>query len=73
MSTENEVLTPEEETNEGRTLRLIGWFSLGIVVAVLGIYLGSELRSRYKFKHRTPYDFFANAGETHASEFGIGV
>ncbi|HMD76604.1 MAG: hypothetical protein ABSC88_02905 [Terracidiphilus sp.] len=73
MSTENEVLTPEEETNEGRTLRLIGWFSLGIVVAVLGIYLGTELRSRYKFKHRTPYDFFANAGETHASEFGIGV
>ena len=73
MSTENEVPTPEEETNEGRTLRLIGWFSLGIVVAVLGIYLGTELRSRYKFKHRTPYDFFANAGETHASEFGIGV
>ena len=34
-----------------------------MAVAALSIYLGNELRSRYKFKKRTPYDFYANAGE----------
>ncbi len=62
-----------EETKESSTLRVIGWFSIGMAVAALGIYLGSELRSRYKFKRRTPYDFYANAGEAQASEFGMGI
>jgi hypothetical protein len=51
---------------------VIGWFSVGMVVAALGIYLGSELRSRYKFKRRTPYDFYSNS-EQQASEFGMGI
>jgi hypothetical protein len=62
-----------EEAAETNTLRVIGWFSIGMAVAALGIYLGSELRSRYKFKRRTPYDFYANAGERQASEFGMGI
>ena len=62
-----------EEAVETNTLRVIGWFSIGMAVAALGIYLGSELRSRYKFKRRTPYDFYANAGERQASEFGMGI
>jgi hypothetical protein len=62
-----------EETSETNTLRVIGWFSIGMAVAALGIYLGSELRSRYKFKRRTPYDFYSNAGEQQASEFGMGI
>jgi hypothetical protein len=53
-------------------LRVITWFSAGMAVAALGIYLGSELRSRYRFKKRTPYDFYSNAGEE-AGEFGVGV
>ena len=65
--------TAQEETTESNTLRVIGWFSVGMAVAALGIYLGSELRSRYKFKRRTPYDFYSNAGETQASEFGMGI
>lgn len=73
MSTEHETLAPEEEANESCALRVIGWFSVGIAVAALGIYVGAVIRSRYKFKKRTPYDFFANAGEQHASEFGMGV
>lgn len=78
MSTEPEALeTAEaidlEEKAERSTLRVIGWFSVGMAVAALGIYLGSELRSRYKFKRRTPYDFYSNAGERQASEFGMGV
>jgi hypothetical protein len=62
-----------EEAGEKHTLRLIGWFSVGMAVAAIGIYLGSELRSRYKFKRRTPYDFYANAGEQHAGDFGMGI
>jgi len=76
MSTESEFDSSAEETEdkaERSTLRVIGWFSVGMAVAALGIYLGSELRSRYKFKRRTPYDFYANAGENPISEFGMGV
>ena len=78
MSTQPEAIenTNEielEEKTERSTLRVIGWFSVGMAVAALGIYLGSELRSRYKFKRRTPYDFYSNAGENQASEFGMGV
>ena len=64
----------ELEAEEGsRALKLIGWFSVGMAVAALTIYLGVELRSRSKFKKRTPYDFYANAGEAQASEFGVGI
>jgi hypothetical protein len=78
MSTEPEPQTLEEESiaeNKcaSTTLRVIGWFSVGMAVAALGIYLGYEVRSRYKFKKRTPYDFYSNAGEHHASEFGVGI
>lgn len=62
-----------EEENGSKALQIIGWFSIGMAVAALGIYLGAELRSRSKFKRRTPYDFYANAGEQQASEFGVGV
>jgi hypothetical protein len=63
----------EEEVKETRALRVIGWFSIGMAVAALGLYVGSELRSRYKFKRRTPYDFYSNAGGQQASEFGVGI
>jgi len=40
-------------------------------VAAVGIYVGRELRKRYKFNHRTPYDFYVHAGEQRG-EFGMG-
>jgi len=82
MSTEPEqfeadgFLTDEqiaEEVKETRVIRVIGWFSIGMAVAALGLYVGSELRSRYKFKRRTPYDFYSNAGGQKANEFGVGI
>jgi len=74
MSLDSEELAPLVETESGsNTLRVIGWFSIGMVVAALSIYLGYEARSRYKFGKRTPYDFYANSGEHHASEFGMGI
>jgi len=62
-----------DENSETRALQVITWVSLGMAVAALGIYVGREIRSRYKFKRRTPYDFYANAGEQQASEFGVGI
>ncbi len=73
MSTEPEALTPDEDEKETSTMRVIGWFSVGMAVAAISIYLGYELRSRSKFKKRTPYDFYSNAGEQQAGEFGMGV
>ena len=73
MSTEPESVTPMEEQDESSALRVIGWFSVGMAVAALGIYIGREIFSRHKFNQRTPYDFYANAGERQASEFGMGI
>ncbi len=73
MCTEPESITTSEEQDESSALRVIGWFSVGMAVAALGIYIGRELFSRHKFNQRTPYDFYANAGERQASEFGVGI
>jgi hypothetical protein len=78
MFSESEEFTTAEEVQldekkDSKALRVIGWFSIGMAVAAFGIYLGVELRSRSKFKKRTPYDFYANAGEAQASEFGVGI
>ena len=62
-----------EESSERKTLRVIGWFSMGMALATIGIYLGYELRCRYKFKHRTPYDFYSNAEPQAANDFGVGI
>jgi hypothetical protein len=77
MSTEEALETvqasPAEEKQEKNTLRVITWFSVGMAVAAVGIFVGRELRSRYKFKRRTPYDFYSNADERQAGEFGVGI
>ena len=78
MSTDLQPLTPEEEgvaiaSERSNALLMIGWFSVGIAVATIGVLVGAEIRSRYKFNHRTPYDFYANAGEQQTSEFGVGI
>jgi hypothetical protein len=76
MSTETDAQTTEEtladEKKESCTLRVIGWLSVGMAVAAVGIFVGRELRSRYKFKRRTPYDFYAHADEQ-PGEYGVGI
>jgi len=73
MTAEPEMLAPAEEAKEPRTLRAITWFSVGMAVATLGIIAGRELRKRYKFNRRTPYDFYSNTDERQTNEFGVGV
>jgi hypothetical protein len=65
--------TTEPEKTGSTALRVITWFSVGIAVAAVGIYVGAEIRNRYKFKKRTPYDFYSNAGSRQVNEFGVGV
>ncbi len=69
---------PENEesaspTSGHPTLLAIGWVSLGLSVAAVSLFVGRELRKRYKFNHRTPYDFYAKAGANGSSEFGMGI
>jgi hypothetical protein len=78
VTREPEIPTPAGEStapekSEWTALRMITWFSAGMAVAAIGIFLGNELRNRARFKKRTPYDFYSNAGEQQASEFGMGI
>jgi hypothetical protein len=65
------VLPEEDETP---ILRTIGWVSAGLGAIALGLVVGRELRQRYKFNRRTPYDFYAHSGdELQDMEFGVGI
>jgi len=57
------------------SFKMIGLASLAVGVAALGVYLGRELRSRYKFNRRTPYERYGHSGDGSAAvgEFGMGV
>lgn len=57
----------------GIALRVLGWTSVAVGVVAVGFYVGQELRSRYKFNHRTPSDFYAHAGDEFPAEYGVGI
>ena len=67
-----EGLLPESESG---WLVTIGWISAGLGAVAVGLFVGAELRQRYKFKRLTPYDFYAHSGgdERQEIEFGLGV
>jgi hypothetical protein len=62
-------------TDGGSTLlRNVGWISAGITALALGVVIGREIRQRYKFNRRTPYDFYAHSGDQAQDvEFGVGI
>ena len=54
--------------------RKIGWVSAGVTVLAIGVVVGRELRQRYKFNRRTPYDLYAHSGDQAQDvEFGLGI
>ena len=62
------------EVEESPVLTALGWVSAGLGAVALGLFVGQELRSRYKFNRRTPYDFYAHSGdEFEDMEFGVGI
>jgi hypothetical protein len=62
-----------QQEQESALFKTIGWISAGLGAVALGLFVGRELRLRYKFNHRTPYDFYAHAGDEEDVDFGLGI
>jgi hypothetical protein len=61
-------------TEENSVFRIVGWVSVALGIAALGLYAGHELRLRYKFNKRTQYDIFSHAGDPFpAADYGVGI
>ena len=61
-----------------KAARALAWFAVGFGVVAAALYAGRELRIRYRLSKRTPYDYFAHAGdeiqdEHDYAEYGVGV
>ena len=65
-----EPIVPEES----HLLRTFGWISAALGAVALGMIVGRELRQRYKFNRRTPYDLYAHSGdELPDVDCGVGI
>jgi hypothetical protein len=69
----NQFENTEPAPSSSRALRAVGWTSVALGITALGLYIGHELRVRYKFNRRTPADFYSHAGEEISAEFGMGI
>jgi hypothetical protein len=67
------VLPFPEAERESTLIKTIGWVSAGLGAVALGLFLGRELRLRYKFNRRTPYDFYSHSGDEQDVDFGLGT
>lgn len=67
------VASPSEESCGTSLLRTAAWVSAGVGALAIGLMVGREIRLRYKFKRRTPYDFYAHSGDEQDMEFGVGI
>ncbi len=54
-------------------LKTVGWISAGLGALALGLVVGRELRQRYQFNRRTPYDRYSRAGAAFGDDFGLGI
>jgi hypothetical protein len=63
----------EQEDQESALIKTVGWVSAGLGAVALGLFIGREIRQRYKFNRRTPYDFYSHAGDENDVEVGLGI
>lgn len=64
----------EAGAEESSLLKTMGWVSAALGAVALGLIVGSELRARYKFNRRTPYDMYAHSGDELAeADCGVGI
>jgi hypothetical protein len=55
-------------------LRTVTWTGIAVSVAAVGLLIGRELRLRYKFNHRSPYDYYAHAGDqAPLDSYAVGI
>jgi hypothetical protein len=68
------TMSAADKTNSFSALRIVGLATVVVGVLSVGLYAGRELRVRYKFRRRTPSDFFSRAGDLNpGTEYGMGV
>jgi hypothetical protein len=59
---------------DSHLLKTVGWVSAALGAVALGLIVGRELRQRYKFNRRTPYDLYAHSGdELSDADFFVGI
>lgn len=59
---------------ESTLFKTVGWVSAGLGAVALGLVVGNEIRLRYKFNRRTPYDNYGHSGDVaYDMDSGIGV
>ena len=59
---------------ESHLIKTVGWISAALGAVALGLLVGRELRSRYKFNRRTPYDMYSHSGDELADvDWGVGI
>ena len=63
----------EVEEEESTLIRTFGWISAGLGAVALGLFIGREMRQRYKFNRRTPYDLYSHSGDEQDVDFGLGI
>jgi hypothetical protein len=63
----------EDEDEESTLIKTVGWISAGLGAVALGLFVGRELRQRYKFNRRTPYDFYSHSGDEQDVDVGLGI
>lgn len=64
----------DDSSGAHRLLVTAAWVVGGLGVLTLGLLAGRELRGRYKFKHRTPYDYYAHSGDRSTGlDYSVGI
>jgi hypothetical protein len=70
----SEAIDGVGEETESNLLKTVGWISAALGAVALGLIVGREMRARYKFNRRTPYDIYAHSGdELPEPDCGVGI
>jgi len=68
-----ESALPHRRSTAKKVMAVAAWVGAGAGVLALGLAAGRELRIRYKLKRRSPYDYYAHAGDPTDLDFGVGI
>jgi len=59
---------------ESGLLKTVGWISAALGAVALGLIVGREIRQRYRFNRRTPYDLYSHSGdELPDVDYSVGI
>jgi hypothetical protein len=63
-----------EPAEESHLLKTVGLVSAALGAVAIGLIVGREIRRRYKFNRRTPYDLYSHSGdELVDADWGVGI